>query len=43
MIFGIIIAVMLVTGGFELNPGPKMEGNVIDFVVEQREGMKGIH
>jgi hypothetical protein len=33
---------MLVTGGLELNPGPKMEGNVVDFVVEQREEMKGI-
>jgi len=42
VIFGIIIAVMLVTGGLELNPGPKMEGNMIDFVVEQREGMKGM-
>lgn len=43
VIFGNIIAVMLVTGGLELHPGPKMERNVIDFVVEQREGMKGIH
>jgi hypothetical protein len=37
VIFGIIIAVMLVTGRLELNSGPKMEGNVIDFVVEQTE------
>jgi len=33
---------MLVTGGLEWNPGPKMEGNVIDFVVEKREEIKGI-
>ena len=33
---------MLVTGGLEWNPGPKMEGNVIDFVMEKRGEMKGI-
>ena len=25
-----------------MNPGPKMEGNVIDFVMEKRGEMKGI-
>jgi NADH:ubiquinone oxidoreductase subunit D len=41
--FGIINAVTLMIGGVELNPGPQMEEKLIDFMVEQREEMKGIH
>jgi hypothetical protein len=39
--FGIINAVMLMIGGVELNPGLQMEEKLIDFMVEQREWMKG--
>jgi hypothetical protein len=38
-----INAVTLMIGGVELNPGPQMEEKLIDFMVEQREEMKGIH
>jgi hypothetical protein len=39
---GIIIAVILITGGAELNPGPQMEKQLITFMVEHTEEMKGI-
>ena len=40
--FGIIIAVMLMIGGVELNPGLQTEEKLIEFMLEQREEMKGI-
>lgn len=33
---------MLMIGGVELNPGPQTEEKLIDFMLEQREEMKGI-
>jgi hypothetical protein len=40
--FGIIVTVMLVIGGVELNPGLQTEEKLIEFMLEQREEMKGI-
>jgi hypothetical protein len=40
--FGIIISVMLMIGGVELNPGLQTEEKLIEFMLEQREEMKGI-
>ena len=34
--FGIIIAVMVMVGGVELNPGPQMEEKLIDFMETER-------
>jgi len=40
--FGIIIAVLVMIGGVELNPGLQTEEKLIEFVLEQREELKGI-
>lgn len=39
--FGITVAVMLMIGGVELNPGLQTE-ELIEFMLEQTEEMKGI-
>jgi hypothetical protein len=36
VIFGIIIAFMLMVGGAELNPGPQMEEKLINFMETER-------
>lgn len=36
MIFGIIIAVVLMVGGAEMNAGPQMEEKLIDFMEGER-------
>ena len=40
--FGIIIAVMVMIGGVELNPGLQTEEKLIEFMLELREELKGI-
>ena len=42
MVFGIIIAVMLMIGGVELNPGLQTEEKLIELMLGQREEMKVI-
>jgi hypothetical protein len=42
VVFGLIIAVMLIAGGVELSPGPQMEEKLTDCMVEQKKEMKHI-
>ena len=41
--FGIIVAVMVMTGGVELNPGLETEEKLVEFMLEKGEALKGVY